>query len=360
MLNSRSLILLAIALVLALAAVFVAQRWLSTKQEAAVATAVETIPVVVAAAQISPLDKIKPDQLKVMEMPKSSVPFDASLPGGGLNFFAKPEEVVGKFATQAIYPNEVIVRQRLRDNQGGSSLSNILSPGMRAVSVRVNEATGVAGFLLSGNHVDILNTRKAPDSDAIVTHLVLQNVKILAVDQDASTDDKGKPTLAKTVTVEVRPQEASKLMRAAEVGTIQIVLRNPGDDLLVPETAYASRDEVPRTAPTPAPAIAAAEPDPSNPASVASAISSASAGRAPGSTSSTLPAPPPRKPGQIRTLIKKDGKIEALECFKSGCIPLNLQNQGEIMGGGGFGNAGKALNSSVENLGEEVDGGDGQ
>lgn len=345
---------MAIAMVLALAAVFVAQRWL--KQEAAVATAVETIPVVVAAAQISPLDKIKPDQLKVMEMPKSSVPFDASLPGGGLNFFAKPEEVVGKFATQAIYPNEVIVRQRLRDNQGGSSLSNILSPGMRAVSVRVNEATGVAGFLLSGNHVDILNTRKAPDSDAIVTHLVLQNVKILAVDQDASTDDKGKPTLAKTVTVEVRPQEASKLMRAAEVGTIQMVLRNPGDDLLVPEAAYASRDELPR----PAPAIAAAEPESASPASVAPAVSYASAGRGPGSTSPTPPAPPPRKPGQIRTLIKKDGKIEALECFKSGCIPLNPQNQGDIMGGVGFGDVGKALNSSLESLGEEVDGGDGQ
>ena len=250
------------------------------------------------------------------------------------------------------------VRQRLRDNQGGSSLSNILSPGMRAVSVRVNEATGVAGFLLSGNHVDILNTRKAPDSDAIVTHLVLQNVKILAVDQDASTDDKGKPTLAKTVTVEVRPQEASKLMRAAEVGTIQMVLRNPGDDLLVPETAYASRDELPRTAPTPA--IAAAEPESARPASVASAVSSASADRGPGSPSSTPPAPPPRKPGQIRTLIKKDGKIEALECFKTGCIPLNPQNQEEIMGGGGFGNVGKGLNSSVETLGEGVDGGEGQ
>lgn len=346
MINSRSLILLAIALVLALAAVFVAQRWLSTKQEAAVATpAIETIPVVVAAAQINPLDKIKPDQIKVMEMPKSSVPFDASLPGGGLNFYAKPDEVLGKFATQAIYPNEVIVRQRLRENQGGSSLSNILLPGMRAVTVRVNEATGVGGFLLSGNHVDILNTRKAPDSDATLTHLVLQNVKILAVDQDASTDDKGVPTLAKTVTVEVRPQDASKLMRAAEIGTIQMVLRNPGDDLLVSEAAYASRDEVPQAAPAPA---------------IASAVAPASAGKEPGSTSPSPPASPPRKPGQIRTLIKKDGKIEALECFKSGCIPLNPQNQDEIMGGGGFGNVGNALNSNVENLGEDVEGGEGQ
>ncbi|RQW82765.1 MAG: Flp pilus assembly protein CpaB [Methylococcus sp.] len=357
MLNSRTLILLAIALVLALAAVFVAQRWLSSKQEAPVATVIETVPVVVAAAQIDPLDKIKPDQLKVMELPKSSVPFDASLPGGGLNFFGKPDEVVGKFATQAIFPNELIVRQRLRDNQGGSSLSNILAPSMRAVSVRVNEATGVAGFLLSGNHVDILNTRKAPDSDAIVTQLVLQNVKILAVDQDASTDDKGKPTLAKTVTVEVRPQEASKLMRAAEVGTIQIVLRNPGDDLLVPESAYASRDELPRASPTPA--IATAGLEQANTLAAALAASSGPAASAPASTPPPKPAPPPRKPGQIRTLIKKDGKMETLECFKSGCIPLSPENQQNIMGNG-FGQLGQAVEGSVQNLGVEMEGGDGQ
>ena len=343
MLNARSLILLAIALVLALGAVFVVQRWLSSQQQAAVATpAIETIPVVVAAAQISPLDKIKPDQLKIMDVPKSSVPFDASLPGGGLNFFAKPEEVAGKFATQAIYPNEVIVRQRLRDNQGGSSLSNILSPGMRAVSVRVNEATGVAGFLLSGNHVDILNTRKAPDSDAILTHLVLQNVKILAVDQDASTDDKGTPTLAKTVTVEVRPQEASKLMRAAEVGTIQMVLRNPGDDLLVPESAYASRDDLARSTSTPSADI----PVPTQPQAQSAPIG--------------VTPPHPQKPGKIRTLIRNDGKIEELECFKTGCRSLSPQKREEMMDAGGFGNVGKALNSSVGKIGEDVKGGEGQ
>ncbi len=349
MINSRSLMLLTIALVLALAAVFVAQRWISSQQQAAVATpAIETIPVVVAAAEISPLDKIKPDQVKVMEMPKSSVPFDASLPGGGLNFYAKPDEVLGKFATQTLFPNEVIVRQRLRDNQGGSSLSNILSPSMRAVTVRVNEATGVGGFLLSGNHVDILNTRKAPDSDAIMTHLVLQNVKILAVDQDASTDDKGKPTLAKTVTVEVRPQDASHLMRAAEVGTIQMVLRNPGDDQLVPESAYASRDELTKPANTVAAAV---------PADVMAPSASVPTGPA---SAGPKPAPSPKKPGQIRTLIKKEGKIEVMECFKSGCIPLNPQSQEQIMGGGGFGHVGKALNSSVESLGEEVSGGERQ
>jgi pilus assembly protein CpaB len=354
MLNSRSLTLLAIALLLALAAVYVAQRWLSSKQEAVVTKAVETVPVVVAAAQINPLDKIKPDQLKVMDLPKSSVPFDASLPGGGLNFFARPDDVVGKFATQAIYPNEVIVRQRLRDNQGGSSLSNILSPGMRAVSVRVNEATGVAGFLLSGNHVDILNTRKAADSDAILTHLVLQNVKILAVDQDASTDDKGKPALANTVTVEVRPQEASKLMRAAEVGTIQMVLRNPGDDLLVPESAYASRDELSRA--TPSPAIAtSSETASGNTMAAATAASSVP----PASAPSSSPTPPPRKTGQIRTLIKDNGKTETLECFKTGCIPVNPEKQENIMGNG-FGQLGQAVDGSVQNLGAEMEGGDGQ
>jgi pilus assembly protein CpaB len=333
MLNSRSLILLFAALLLALAAVFVVQRWLNTQKQAAVATpAIETIPVVTAAAQINPLDKIKLEQLKVMEIPKASLPFDASLPNGGLNFFAKPDEIVGKFATQTLYANEVIVRQRLRDSLGGSSLSNILSPGMRAVSVRVNEATGVAGFLLPGNYVDIISTHKAPDSDGIVTQLVLQNVKILAVDQYASTDDKGAATLAKTATVEVRPQDASKLLRSAEIGTIQMELRNPADVQLVPEVAYASRDELTRAAPVTAPPVQAVLEKPSIPS----------------------PPPAPRKPGKIRTLLR-DGRPESFECFNTGCRPLDATIQQKVMEGG-FKDVGKAVNSTVINQGQEVEG----
>lgn len=315
MLNSRSLILLAIALVLALAAVFVAQQWLSRQQQQAVVAAppaVETIPVLVAAAQINPHEKIRPDQVKVLEVPKNSVPFDASLPGGGLNFYTKPEEVIGKIATQAVYPNEFIVRQRIRDSLGGSTLSNLLSPSMRAVSVRVDDVTGVAGFLAPGNHVDILTNQKALDSDLITTRLLLQNVKVLAVDQVAATDEDGKPMPAHTVTVELRPQEASKLARAATEGNIQMSLRNPKDDVLLPEGAFVAKDDRPRPEPAKAAPV-----DALTPASPAQPVAP------------QQPAPPPRKRGSIRTLLK-GGNLVSFECFKDHCQPL-----GEVAAQGG-------------------------
>jgi pilus assembly protein CpaB len=305
MLNSRSLILLAIALVLALAAVFVAQHWLSQQQQqAAVATppALETIPVLVAAAQINPHEKIRPDQVKILDVPKNSVPFDASLPGGGLNFYTKPEEVIGKITTQTVYPNEFMVRQRIRDSLGGSTLSNLLSPSMRAVSVRVDDVTGVAGFLAPGNHVDILTNQKALDSDLITTRLLLQNVKVLAVDQVAATDDDGKPIPAHTVTVELRPQDASKLARASVEGNIQMSLRNPKDDVLLPEGVFMARDDRPRPEPAKsAPPIDALQP-PEQPAQA---------------VASQQPAPP-RKQGAIRTLLR-GGTLISYECFKDYC-----------------------------------------
>lgn len=308
MLNSRSLILLAIALVLALAAVFVAREWLSQQQQqAAVAPppALETIPVLVAAAQINPHEKIRPDQVKILDVPKNSVPFDASLPGGGLNFYTKPEEVIGKITTQTVYPNEFMVRQRIRDSLGGSTLSNLLSPSMRAVSVRVDDVTGVAGFLAPGNHVDILTNQKALDSDMITTRLLLQNVKVLAVDQIAATDDDGKPIPAHTVTVELRPQDASKLARASVEGNIQMSLRNPKDDVLLPEGVFVARDDRPRPEPVKSAALDAVPP-PQAPAQP---------------LAPQQPIPPPRKRGAIRTLLK-DGNLVSYECFKDYCQPL--------------------------------------
>ena len=319
MLNSRTFILLAIALILALAAVFVAQQWLSRQQQQAVVAAppaVETIPVLVAAAQINPHEKIRPDQVKVLDVPKNSVPFDASLPGGGLNFYTRPEEVIGKIVTQTVYPNEFMVRQRIREHLGGSTLSNLLSPSMRAVSVRVDDVTGVAGFLAPGNHVDILTNQKALDSDLITTRLLLQNVKVLAVDQVAATDEDGKPIPAHTVTVELRPQDASKLARASVEGNIQMSLRNPKDDVLLPEGVFLARDERPRPEPAKAPAEALTSPEPPT---------------LPVAAQQQPPPPPaPRKRGAIRTLLK-GGNLVSFECFKDYCQPL-----GELPAPGGL------------------------
>lgn len=94
---------------------------------------------------------------------------------------------------------------------------------MRAVSLRVNDVVGVAGFVLPGNHVDILLTRGGR------TEVVLSNIKILAVDQRASNDEN-KPQIVRAVTVEVHLEQAETLLSSSTKGSIQLALRNPNDE----------------------------------------------------------------------------------------------------------------------------------
>jgi pilus assembly protein CpaB len=95
---------------------------------------------------------------------------------------------------------------------------------MRALTIRVNDVLGVAGFILPGDRVDILLTREIGKNRPI-TDLLLQNVKVLGIDQEAS-EDKEKPKVARAVTLEVTPRQTQKLTLATEVGTLSLALRN--------------------------------------------------------------------------------------------------------------------------------------
>jgi pilus assembly protein CpaB len=127
---------------------------------------------------------------------------------------------------------------------------------MRAVTVRVDDVVGVAGFLLPGNHVDVIAARKV--NERATTETVLMNINVLAVDQTTS-QDKNEPVVVRAVTLEMTPQEAEVLMKAREEGRIQLTLRNPADDMrpqLVatpePAPAIAPQKPVRRAAPRPA------------------------------------------------------------------------------------------------------------
>ena len=98
---------------------------------------------------------------------------------------------------------------------------------MRAVSVRVNDVVGVAGFLLPGNRVDVVAAYR--DRQDTLSETVVQNVKVLAVDQSAS-NDKNEPVVVRAVTLEVSPTDAEKLILAEQRGSIQLALRNPLDE----------------------------------------------------------------------------------------------------------------------------------
>jgi pilus assembly protein CpaB len=170
----------------------------------------------------------------VVEWPSGNTPRGA---------YSDPILLEGRIAKQSFLPGEVILEERVVEYLGGSTLASIIEPNKRAVTVRVNDVIGVAGFLLPGNRVDILSTRQLGNSAR--TETILQDIKVLAVDQTASTD-KDRPVVVRAVTLELSPSESELLVKATSEGTLQLTLRNPLDSELV-----AKKEEEVKKAPPP-------------------------------------------------------------------------------------------------------------
>ena len=173
--------------------------------------------VVVAATDIQYGTKVQSRHLRVADLPPEGVPKGS---------FHSVEEVEGTVATVAIMKGEVLVRERFAEHTTGSTLAALVTENMRAVTIRVDDVVGVAGFLLPGNRVDVLSTRKDRKTKKARTETILRNVKVLAVDQTAATQ-KNEPIIVRAVTLEMSPQQSEELVRAKEEGTIQLTLRNP-------------------------------------------------------------------------------------------------------------------------------------
>jgi pilus assembly protein CpaB len=181
-----------------------------------------TKPVVVAATDLELGAQLKADDLHVVEWPASSVPNGA---------FSTPDEVVGRGLVMPVIQNEPILPMKLAGKDAGSGLPVVIPEGKRAVSVRVNDVIGVAGYVLPGTHVDVLATATPTNSEVdTTTKVVLTNVQVLAagtkMEQDA---EQGKPMAVNVVTLLVSPDEAERLTLGATQGKIQLALRNPLD-----------------------------------------------------------------------------------------------------------------------------------
>lgn len=218
--KSRTFALFGIALSMAIGAAWVANNWI-VKRTLPVAHATGTTPVVVAALRIPYGQKIEGAHIRSIAMPNESVPDGA---------FNDTTEVEGMIATQELVPGEILLKQRIAEHLGGSTLAAMVAPKSRAVTVRVNDIIGVAGFLLPGNRVDVLASRK--EKKRAVTRTVLQDIKVLAVDQKISPN-KDEPIVVRAVTLELTPKQAEVLVRAREEGSLQLTLRNPLDDEVV-------------------------------------------------------------------------------------------------------------------------------
>ncbi len=206
--------MLGIALLLALLAAWVANRWLLNR-----VVPDNTVSVVVAAVEIPFGIKLEESHVKVVAWPGNSAPQGT---------FPSKEQVVGRVTMNKFYPDEIITDKRISEHLGGSTLSALITKDYRAISVKVDEVIGVAGFILPGNKVDILATKMDRTANKADTRTLLQNIKVLAVDQEAS-QEKEKPAIVRAVTLELTPSQAVEIAQAQQEGTIQLTLRNPLD-----------------------------------------------------------------------------------------------------------------------------------
>jgi pilus assembly protein CpaB len=214
--NMKAIILLVLAVVTGLAAAVYAASWVSQRGNIA------STKVVVAAVDIELGSKISPQMLTTSEWPSESVPSDA---------FKDVAQLQDRVVKAGVLRGEAIVDRKLAPPGTQGGLSAVIAEGKRAMTVRVNDVVGVAGFALPGNFVDVmLNAAqdRAGGQPNQISLTVLEQVLVLAVAQEASRDDT-KPKVVSAVTLELSPADAEKLDLARSVGSLSLVLRNQLD-----------------------------------------------------------------------------------------------------------------------------------
>jgi len=236
MANKRAVTMISLSLAMGGVAAWMASNWV---QRSSADSDVAMTTVVAAEIAVPFGTKVGERHLKTLTMPVEFVP-----PGS----FTSIDEVLDRVTVQPIVAGEILMRERFAEAQDGSTLAAMVSEKMRAVTVRVDDVIGVAGFLLPGNRVDVLAARRESGRRA-TAETILRDVKVLAVDQTAASE-KNEPVIVRAVTLEVNPAQAEILVKSKEEGSIQLTLRNPLDDELFVEVA-------PPPAPAPAPRVAA-------------------------------------------------------------------------------------------------------
>jgi pilus assembly protein CpaB len=191
--------------------------------------ATETQPVVVAASNLHLGAQLKPEDLQVMAFPMGKAPEGT---------FSQPSEIIGRGLIVPVVKNEPILGAKLASKEAGSGLPPVIPEGMRAVSVRVDEVVGVAGYVLPGNRVDVLATANPSEQRSdTTTKVILSNVQVLTAGTRMEQDQENtKPVQVTVVTLLVFPEQSERLALASTEGKIQLALRNPLDQG-APETS---------------------------------------------------------------------------------------------------------------------------
>ena len=219
--NRRALVMMALAIVLGLLAVLLASHWLLRQSPAGKGR------IVVAAADVNLGQRLSPDMLRLAEWPAES------LPEGALQ---DPLKLSGRVLKSSVLRGEPLSEAKLAPAGTLGGLSALITEGRRAITVRVNDVIGVAGFALPGNYVDIIVSTQQDAGDRTypqsrnISKIVLERILVLAVAQEVGRDET-KPRVVNAVTLEVTPAQAENLDLARSVGSLSLALRNQNDDI---------------------------------------------------------------------------------------------------------------------------------
>src|SRR6202163_1758647 len=215
--RTRLLLIGFVALALGAVVSYAVYRALQTRTGADVAPGVE---VVVAANDIAVGAKVTESDVRLVRFPAADLPS---------NIFHLKTSVVGRGAILPIARGELFLPNKLAGENAGAGMQSLIPPGMRAVSVRVNEVIGVAGFVVPGTRVDVLLTGNPTGASDQRTTTVLENVAVIATGQKLERNTAWEPQLTPVITLLVSPDDAQKLTLATSQGKIQLALRNPLD-----------------------------------------------------------------------------------------------------------------------------------
>jgi pilus assembly protein CpaB len=215
--RTRLLLIGFVALALGAVVSYAVYRTLQTRSGADTPPGVE---VVVAANDIAVGAKVTESDVKLVRFPAADLPS---------NIFHLKTSVVGRGAILPIARGEFFLPSKLAGENSGAGMQSLIPPGMRAVSVRVNEVIGVAGFVVPGTRVDVLLTGNPTGGSDQRTTTVLENVAVIATGQKLERNTAGEPQVTPVITLLVSPDDAQKLTLATSQGKIQLALRNPLD-----------------------------------------------------------------------------------------------------------------------------------
>src|SRR5215475_11488352 len=224
--------MIGVAVLFGLFAVFLAQSWLNGQAEmrmrnleAQQKKPAATQTIVVATKPLRFGNELSSASLREVSWPEEA------LPAGAFRTISEIVDAGGRrVVLTAIDPNEPVLSSKITGPGQRATLSATLQDGMKAVTIRVNDVEGVAGFVLPGDRVDVALTRQKDSNgkDKSSTDVVLQNVRVLAIDQTAD-ERNDKPSVARAVTLEVDMASAQKLALAASIGSLSLILRKAGD-----------------------------------------------------------------------------------------------------------------------------------